>query len=66
MDHISRPSTAGAPLELLAAHVRLAISSDRAEEIAAQVDQITALIDLLDAIDLGETPPATAFDARWE
>lgn len=30
------------------------------------LDGIYALIDHLDAVSLGETPPATAFNARWE
>jgi hypothetical protein len=30
------------------------------------LEGVYALIDLLDAVELGETPPATAFDARWE
>jgi Asp-tRNA(Asn)/Glu-tRNA(Gln) amidotransferase C subunit len=66
VDSSARPSSAGTPLEHLAAHARLPIPADRAEAIAVQVDAITALIDQLDALDLAETPPATAFDARWQ
>lgn len=60
-----RPST-GAPLEHLSAHARLALTPDRAEVVAPVLDSIVGLIDQLDAIDIGETPVATAFDARWE
>jgi hypothetical protein len=30
------------------------------------LEGVYALIDMLDAVEHGETPPATAFDARWE
>jgi hypothetical protein len=30
------------------------------------LDMVSGLFDQLDALDLAETPVATAFDARWE
>ena len=30
------------------------------------INGIYAMLDTLDEVPLGETPPATAFDARWE
>ena len=45
---------------------RLNLSADRLEVIGPALEGIYALIDTLDAFSLGETPPATAFDARWE
>lgn len=45
---------------------RLDLPSDRLEIVGAALEGIYALIDTLDAFRLGETPPATAFDARWE
>jgi hypothetical protein len=44
---------------------RLNLSPDRLEIIGPALERIYALIDTLDAF-LGETPPATAFDARWD
>ena len=45
---------------------RLEIPEDRADAVRTSLGSIYALIDSLDELDLGETPPATAFDARWE
>ncbi len=45
---------------------RLNLSADRLEVVGPALEGIYALIDTLDAFPLGETPPATAFDARWE
>lgn len=46
--------------------MRLPLAEDRRQLVASTADGVMALIDSLDAIDIGETPPATAFDARWE
>jgi hypothetical protein len=40
--------------------------ADRHEAVGAVLGEMYALIDRLDDVPLGETPPATAFDARWE
>jgi Asp-tRNA(Asn)/Glu-tRNA(Gln) amidotransferase C subunit len=45
---------------------RLNLPADRLEVVGPALEGIYALIDTLDAFSLGETPPATAFDARWE
>ena len=45
---------------------RLNLSADRLEVVGPALEGIYALIDTLDDFPLGETPPATAFDARWE
>ena len=45
---------------------RLNLSADRLEVVGPALEGIYALIDTLDAFSLGETPPATAFDARWD
>lgn len=42
------------------------LSEERSAVIAQVVDGVMGLIDTLDAIDVGETPPATAFGSRWE
>jgi hypothetical protein len=46
--------------------VGLRIAADRAPVLAEEVTVMYADIDRLAAVPLGETPPATAFDARWE
>lgn len=38
----------------------------REDMLGPVVTGIYALIDQLDAVRLGETPPATGFDPRWE
>ncbi|MGY1706761.1 hypothetical protein ACI79C_19510 [Geodermatophilus sp. SYSU D00697] len=45
---------------------RLELAADRHEEVGVFLAQMYALIDRLDDVPLGDTPPATAFDARWE
>lgn len=49
-----------------AAVARLDLPPERAALVGSTAEAIYALIDRLDAVPLGETPPATAFDARWE
>lgn len=51
--------------ELLAA-ARLDLDADRHETVLASLSGVYALLDTLDAVELGEVPPATAFDARWD
>lgn len=62
----TRHSLADGAISPLSRFARLDLSEDRAAAIAPVVDGVMALIDTLDSIDVGETPPATAFDARWE
>jgi hypothetical protein len=64
---ISEPrSFAGEPVEHAARAARLPLSADRRQIIGPALEMIYALIDTLDSVRVGETPPATAFDARWE
>jgi len=49
-----------------AAGARLELTDDRLEEVGQLLADTYALIDLMDDVPLGDTPPATAFDARWE
>lgn len=65
MDHRPR-SFEGEALDHALQVARLDLPADRRPQLAATAEGIYALIDLLDAVELGETPPATAFDARWE
>ena len=50
----------------LGTFARLPQHPDRAAEVAPALAKVYGLIDQLDAADLAETPPATAFDARWK
>jgi hypothetical protein len=45
---------------------RLDIPADRRETVRAAAESMYGVIDGLDTLELGETPPATAFNARWE
>ena len=56
----------GPALALAADNARLPLSEERLAVVGPALTQIYGLIDALDAVELGETPPATAFDARWE
>ncbi|NEK86128.1 hypothetical protein GCU60_10205 [Blastococcus saxobsidens] len=53
-------------IALAAAGARLGLPEDRQEMLGAFLGEMYGLIDRLDDVPLGETPPATAFDARWE
>lgn len=66
MDFPARTSTAGAALTHLSEHARLALTDERRDAVAPMLDTVSGLFDQLDALDLAETPVATAFDARWE
>jgi len=59
-------SFAGEALEHAVRGARLDLTPARRELVGPVLDGIYALIDHLDAVSLGETPPATAFNARWE
>lgn len=50
----------------LATFARLPQHPERAAEVAPALGKVYGLIDQLDAADLSDTPPATAFDARWK
>ncbi|WP_100499292.1 Asp-tRNA(Asn)/Glu-tRNA(Gln) amidotransferase subunit GatC [Geodermatophilus chilensis] len=56
----------GEALQIAARTARLDLSPERLEAVAPMVNSIYAMLDTLDEVPLGETPPATAFDARWE
>jgi Asp-tRNA(Asn)/Glu-tRNA(Gln) amidotransferase C subunit len=45
---------------------RLTVPPERIEIVRETAESIYAVIDKLDSLDLGETPPATALNARWE
>ena len=49
-----------------AAAARIELSPERASLLAPALAGIYRLIDRLDEVPLGETPPAASFDARWE
>jgi hypothetical protein len=50
----------------MARAARLELGVDRHEPVGQALAEMYALMDRLDEVPLGETPPATAFDARWE
>ena len=61
-----RPTFAGETLEHLTRVARLPLSGERQAAAGGALGVVYGLIDLLDDLELGETPPATAFDPRWE
>lgn len=54
-----------AALEHAARVARLDLTTERRQVVGPAIEQVYALIDILDGVELGDTPPATAFDARW-
>lgn len=49
----------------LAKAARLPLAAARRRPVADAVSMVLGQLDALDAVDLGETPPTNAFDARW-
>lgn len=60
-----RPPVTPETVRSLAAHARLPMPDERVNDAAGTLAVVQSLIDGLDAVDLGDTPPATTFDARW-
>ena len=66
MSKVERAPLTGATLQALAGVARLNVPEARQEPVRSALDRIYALLDGLDAVPVGETPPANAYDARWE
>lgn len=52
-------------LPALATAARLDLGAGRAEVVAPALDGMLQLMDLLDEVDVGETPPTNSFTAMW-
>ena len=66
MPPMPREPLSEAALDSLLAFARLELTADRRAAAGPVMDLLVGLADSLDAVDVGETPPASAFDARWE
>lgn len=62
---LDRPAVTPEVARTLADHARLPIAEERLGELGALLDLVQSLVDQLDSVELGDTPPATTFDARW-
>ncbi len=62
----SARSFQGEAFEHACRSARLVLSVERRAAVGPALEGVYGLIDMLDAVQLGETPPATAFNARWE
>ena len=65
MDTTSRPVVTADRAKNMASSVRLCLDDTRAEMVAPVVAQTFGLLDGLDKVVLGETPPAFTFNAHW-
>jgi Asp-tRNA(Asn)/Glu-tRNA(Gln) amidotransferase C subunit len=54
-----------ADIPVLAKAARLEFGAGRREIVAPALDGMLQLIDLLDDVDVGETPPTNSFTAAW-
>lgn len=61
----SKPALTTADIVVLAKAARLTLGTGRADLVAPALDGVMQSFDLLDDVDLGETPPTNAFDPRW-
>ena len=53
-------------LQALAGIAALDLSPDRRAVVAPALEGMLAQFDTMLALDVGETPPAHSFDARWK
>ncbi len=60
-----RPSIDEAGLSQLLSLARLEVTPERKAVVGPALDLVLGLMDSLDSVDVGETPPATAFDPSW-
>lgn len=63
---VERPEINFTTIQQSAAMVRYPLTDERAAELVPHLTNLLAALDMLDEISLGETPPAAAFDPRWE
>lgn len=61
-----RPPLGDDAFDQLLTYARLDLTVERRHGAAGGFAAVLALLDSLESIELGETPPATAFDASWE
>lgn len=52
-------------LDVLASTVGLELSPERREILIPILNDTLALLDMLNQVDVGETPPLHSFDPRW-
>ncbi len=66
MPPMPREPLSEAALDALLAFARLELTADRRAAAGPVTDLLIGMSDTLDEVEVGETPPASAFDARWE
>ena len=66
MIEVVRPALTAERVKDLALNTRLVLHGARAEAIAPVVEQVFDMLDDLDSIGLGETPPSFSFRANWK
>ena len=66
MIEVVRPAFTAGRVKDLALYTRLVLHCARAEAIAPVVEQIFGMLDDLDSVGLGETPPSFSFRAHWK
>ncbi len=54
-----------AELDTLARFVKLELTPERKAALGPALDGVLTQFDVLDEVDLGETPPTNSFDPRW-
>lgn len=63
---MTRSTIDDATLVTLSQWAGLELSPERRRVLAPALNGVLQQFEALDAIDVGETPPAHAFDPRWE
>ena len=61
---VEDPNFAARALQSLPA-LRRRLAADRHEIVGPALNGVLQLFDALDRVEIGETPPTNAFDARW-
>ncbi len=62
----ARPPLGDAAFDELLTYARLDLTPERKIAASPGFAAVLALLDSLEGIELGETPPAAAFDPSWE
>ncbi len=62
---MSRKPLDNGDLVTLAKFVKLDLSPERLPVLGPTLDAFMGQFDVLDEVDVGETPPTNSFDARW-
>ncbi len=66
MQPAPRPRLQGELIDRAGELARIDLSAERKAIVGPAFDGLLHLIDVIDTLDLGDAPPQSTFDPRWE